>query len=192
MAVGTRQSPTDAIEPVKSVVAGVGSFLVGYLVTLVLAVAVESNDFTDGDAIELGGWLFYNAQFVDLEVSATGGSGLGLTSSLNIVTGDSFLGQVVSLDVPSVVYHLIPVVVFLLAGFLLAQAVSAQTPQQGALAGGSIVVGTAPLALIGTFLFVVEQGGTEVGPPLLDSLLIVGLLFPLVLGVAGGLISSQT
>lgn len=192
MAVGTRQSPTDAIEPVKSVVAGVGSFLVGYLVTLVLAVAVESNDFTDGDAIELGGWLFYNAQFVDLEVSATGGTGLGLTSSFNIVTGDSFLGQVVSLDVPSVVYHLIPVVVFLLAGFLLAQAVSVQTPQQGALAGGSIVVGTAPLALIGTFLFVVEQGGTEVGPPLLDSLLIVGLLFPLVLGVAGGLISSQT
>ena len=96
MAIGTQQSPTDAIEPVKSVVAGVGSFLVGYLVTLLLAVAVESNDFTDGDAIELGGWLFYNAQFVDLEVSATGGSGLGLTSSFNIVTGDSFLGQVVS------------------------------------------------------------------------------------------------
>ncbi|PSP17496.1 transporter, partial [Halobacteriales archaeon QH_10_67_13] len=135
--------------------------------------------------IEGSGWVFYNAQFVDVEFSAGGQS-----ESANYVTGGA-----ANLDVPAIVYHLIPVVLLVLAGIVVARQAGAVEIGEGAMAGATLVAGVAVLALVGSFVFTISQsafGSTvETGPPLVQSLLFVGVGYPVVLGAVGGAIGSQ-
>ena len=157
---------------------GVASFLVGYVTTLVVAAVGEDLD----DLIEEAGWLYYNAQFADIELG--GGEfgeffGIDFDQEVNLITDNG-------LDVPSIVYHLIPILVLTAAGFVLARRVGAREPPEGALAGAALVVGTVVMALLGTFLFEAQ----DTSPVLVEGLLLVGVIFPGVFGAIGGVLST--
>ena len=196
MATQTDRDITDRLPLKQGAVFGAASFLVGYIITLVVVAAAEADDFTD-DLIESAGWIYYNAQLADVEISVTEsdddlGFGAFLDgTTINYVTDSQAFDEGFTLEMPSVVYHLIPILSWVLFGFLLARYVGVQTTQDGALTGGTIILGSVPLTLIGVFLFSAESDGLEASPVLSDSVLLVGLLFPLIFGAIGGAISAQ-
>lgn len=184
----------------QGAIAGAASFLLGYIVTLGIVALTEAGDLTQ-DLIESSGWIYYNAQFADVELTFQGGGdnesleaafqAAFSGTSFNYVTGDSPFGDEIALETPAIVYHLVPVVVLIAAGFLLARYIGAQTAQEGGLAGGAVVVGILPLSLVGVFLFTIVEEGAEIGPVLSDSLLFVGGLFPIIFGALGGALSTR-
>ena len=187
--MSTDADPDDSEFPVvdASIYGGVG-YLGGYLTTLLLVVLVEGEGIP-GDVIEGAGWVYYNAQFVDIVPRGAPG-GAAPASSINYVTG-SGLGRasLEALTVPSVVYHLIPVVALAVAGFAFVRTVGADTPVAGAMVGASLVLGCLFLSIAGTFTF--EVGGrVALGPSRLTSLLFVGILYPTVCGGAGGAVAT--
>ncbi len=196
MTTQTDKGIADRLPLKKGAVFGAASFLVSYIITLVVVAAAEANDLTD-NLIEGAGWIYYNAQLADVEISITesdddlGFGALFDGTTINYVTDNQVFGEGFTLEMPSVVYHLIPILSLVLFGFLLARYVGVQTTQDGALAGGTIILGSVPLTLIGVFLFSVEEGGSELSPVLSDSVLFVGVLFPLIFGAIGGAISAQ-
>lgn len=190
MAARTRQS--GGIDPpfVTGAIGGAASFVVGYLLTLVMVATVESDDFTE-DLIEGAGFLYYNAQFVPIEISSDGSAGgfeALFEGEFNYLTDSEFSGTI---EAPEILYHLIPVVVLFAGGYVIAQSVSARTPQKGAVAGATMALGTAVLALLGAVLFSVSGDGTTISPVLLEGVLLAGVLFPGLLGAAGGAVSGQ-
>lgn len=190
MAARTQQS--SGVNPpfVTGAIGGAVSFVVGYLLTLVVVAVIETDDFTD-DLIEGAGFLYYNAQFAAIEISADGGRGsLGAVfeGEFNYLT-DSEFSQ--ALEAPSILYHLIPIVVLFGGGYAVAQYADARELREGAIAGATMALGTVVLALLGTFLFSTGGDTTTTSPVLLDGLLLVGIIFPVALGAAGGAVSTQ-
>ena len=200
MSSRSEQNILDEIPVKQGAIAGAASFLIGYIVTLGIVVLTEADDLTQ-DLIESSGWVYYNAQFADVELTFQNGGGNESLeaafqaafsgTSFNYVTGDSPFGEEIALETPAVVYHIIPVVVLIAAGFLLARYISAQTAQEGVLAGGAVVVGTLPLSLLGVFIFTITDEGAEIAPVLSDSLLFIGLLFPIIFGALGGALNTR-
>lgn len=192
MATQTDRGITDRFPLKQGAVFGAASFLVSYILTVLIVAAAEANDFTD-DLIEAAGWVYYNAQLADVKIRSVPESNddaiIVFDGTINYVTDNQVLGS--TLEMPSVVYQLIPILSLLLFGFLLARYVGVQTTQDGALAGGTVILGSVPLTLIGVFLFSSEFDGVELSPVLLESILFVGVLFPLIFGAIGGAISAQ-
>jgi hypothetical protein len=187
-----QQRTLDKIQFKQGGILGAGSFIAGYVITLIVVALGEAEEITE-DLIEAGGWFFYNAQLTDVELSVEGDGleALADGTTVNYVTGGGSFGEQVTTDVPSIVYHLIPVLVLVGFGFAIARYVDAQTAEEGALAGVSLVVGTVPLSIVGTFLFSVNQDGATLAPVLTESVIFVGFLFPLVLGAVGGVLSAR-
>jgi|AntDeeMinimDraft_4_1070355.scaffolds.fasta_scaffold00008_72 hypothetical protein len=175
----------------QGAVYGALSFVVGYLITAVVIVIGETEEFTE-DMLETTGWIYYNAQFADIETTVDGGElGALAETSFNYLTDDQIFGQAVGLDVPSVVYHLIPVAVLVATGYVLATEVNAQEITDGAVAGATLSLGTTVLAVVGTFLFTINEQSLSISPVLIDSVLLVGVVFPVVFGAIGGAISTE-
>lgn len=178
----------------EGAVAGVASFVVGYIVTLVVVALGESDDLSE-NLVEAAGWLYYNAQFASLQVTAQFG-GQTRSSTFNYLTDSTLFSESVdAVSVPTVVYHLIPVVVLVGAGVVLAGYAEAQDFQEGAIAGASLAVGTVLPALLGTILFSVETSAfgfsVEQSPALVEGVILVGVLYPAVFGAIGGMISTE-
>lgn len=179
--------PALLLGPILGLVASV----FGYLLTALVVTLTE--DDIGSDYFELVGWVYYNAQFVDVELSVGGQlSGAGLGGSLNLVRGNGLFGGLVSLDAPAVLYHLLPVVALVLAGFLLSRLAGKTEPVSGAAAGVSLVVGALVFAVLGTVLFETSDMGTSIGPPLVEGAVIVGVVYPLVCGALGGALGGAT
>jgi len=194
MVAHRRNRGTDGPPLKEGAIFGLGSFVVGYVLTLIVVAVGESGDWSE-DLIESAGWIYYNAQFADLTVAADAG-GASRSTSFNYLTDDTLFGNSVeSLDVPIIIYHLLPIIVLIGAGFALARYVDAREASDGAVAGGTLALGTVVPALLGTILFSVEEGffvgSVEVSPALVDGLLFVGILFPVVFGAIGGVISTE-
>ena len=195
MATQTDRGITDRLPLKRGAVFGAVSFLVSYILTLIIVAAAEANDFTD-DLVEAAGWIYYNAQLADVKISIPQSNDDAIPDivfdrTINYVTDNQVSDGGFTLEMPSVVYHLIPLLSLVLFGFLLARYVGVQTTQDGALAGGTVILGSVPLTLIGVFLFSAEFDGVELSPVLLESILFVGVLFPLIFGAIGGAISAQ-
>jgi hypothetical protein len=84
---------------------------------------------------------------------------------------------------------LIPVAVLVATGYVLATEVNAQEITDGAVAGATLSLGTTVLAVVGTFLF--NEQSLSISPVLIDSVLLVGVVFPVVFGAIGGAISTE-
>ncbi|PSQ43468.1 hypothetical protein BRD17_06060 [Halobacteriales archaeon SW_7_68_16] len=178
------------LDPVRGAGLGVASFVVGYLVTMGIVVATEES--TD-QLMEVVGWVYYNAQFASVEVTTAGAS--GGQETFNYVTGSGGSAAASAINAPSIVYHLVPIVSLVLFGLVLAPlfvvvVLSGQLGEFVALA--SIVAGVLPLAVVGTFLF--SAGGQlfTIEPVLIESLVFVGLVYPVVFGAIGGAIAGAT
>ncbi|MFC7057147.1 hypothetical protein [Halovenus salina] len=176
------ESGLDELPVVDSSVHGITAYAAGYLATLLLVLIFEGERFV-GDIVEGAGWIFYNAQFVPVEQRASlTGPVVENLASINYLTGQGLdTAPTSSVVVPSVVYHAIPILAYVIAGFALARSVGARTPATGVKLGVSMVLGTVILAIGGTFLF--EAAG-QIGPNRLYSVLLVGLVYP---GLCGGL-----
>lgn len=178
----------------KGAIFGFASFVVGYIVTLVVVALGESDDISE-NLVEAAGWIYYNAQFANLQVTASAGGG-SRTSSFNYLTDSTLFSESVdAVSVPTVVYHLIPILVLVAAGVALANYVGARELSDGAIGGAMLAVGTVLPALLGTVIFSVETAGfgftVTQSPALVPGVLLVGLLYPAVFGAIGGIISTE-
>ncbi len=163
-----------------------------------MSVANGQSDATDV------GWVYYNAHFVNVETKSmvdTGWATAFHDQQFNVLvqhlSGSSIpSGQLVtpsdffaSTLIPAGSYLVIPVVVLLFAGFFLARISGARTPLESALTAGTIAVGTSIAAATGTVLFTYESE-LLVQPALLESVLMAGLFYPLVICPVGGVLAS--
>jgi hypothetical protein len=176
-------SLTDRLPLVEGAVAGVSAYVFGYLVTyLATSGSMEERlsgfnfiaELFGGEPISVWqgvGWLFYNAHFV--RTRATGGLG-GPRSQNFIAASDG--GAIVLL-------YLVPVVLLVGVGFVVARLAGADEAADAAAAGAAVTLGYFPLALIGRFLFSYDG---SVAPDLVTALLLAGLVYPLIFGAVGG------
>ena len=172
----------DAVATVQSAIPEWGVYVfgpvyvLGYVVFLALVLGVES-DFSQDieDPIEITGWFYHNAQFVDVE--------LPNSETINYLNND-FVTE--ALTVPTILYRAVPVVLLVGAGYLLVKNLAVRTQAAGAKAGATIAVGVAILTIIGTFVFSVSEGGESAQPQLVTSVLIMGVIYPVVFGAIGG------
>lgn len=173
------------------VAGGALAFLLGYLATFLL----QSSDLPEGlgtlaDALgtlgisppagwQVVGWYFLGAHNVGVDVSTS-------------VGGQSGSGRV--LGDPGVLQMVVPVLVLVLAGFLVARAAAPRDATEGAKAGLTVVPGylvlTVVLALASSWSFSESAGGlsasASIAPELLPAVLLAGLLYPAVFGALGG------
>jgi hypothetical protein len=181
---------------------GAGAFVVGYLVTYVLVVVdtqVLSKGFDDV-SFEGVGMLFYNAQFVRLDVGGDATYDL-LTQMARLSDSQPTLDNPLVVDTgllnfPMLTYTLLVSVVLIGAGYLLTSRVS--TPGSSVAdrmeAGMTLAVGYLPLAFFGGFLFEDETilgTNNSVSPDIFAGVLVAGLVFPLVFGAIGGYLSQR-
>jgi len=181
-------SGSDELPVVDGSIYGGAGYVSGYLATFLFVVLVEGDEIP-GDVIQGAGWVYYNAQFVDIVARGAPGGATG-GSSINYVTGSGLeTASLSALTVPSVIYHLTPIVGFVVAGFALVRAVGAPDPATGAKIGASLVFGCLFLSIAGTFTF--EVGGrVALGPSRPTSLLFVGIIYPVVCGGIGGVVAT--
>lgn len=172
---------------------GAGAFLAGYIVTFVAL--LPDTDGIDDLNWEGVGMVFYNAQFVRLDVGeAETLNTLGLFGKISEtppeLTEPTFFDTGM-LTFPVLTYTVFVALVVVCAGFLMAK----QTTNPRAsttdhmLAGTSITAGYLPLAFLGTFIFEAESilGTTgTISPDVFAGVFIAGILFPLVFGTLGG------
>lgn len=157
---------------------GVVSYAMGYFITLLLVAATEQAD----NLMKLGGWVFYNAQFVDVTVS----SGI----RYNLVTGGGDLPQSV-VDLPSFVYHVVPILMFMGGGYLLARTVHVHRPKDGVGSGATLALGAVVPAYLGTVMFETSNRAYSASPDLVGGIVLVGVVFPAISGAIGGFLSTQ-
>ncbi len=184
----TKQSGPGELPVVDGSVYGATAFVAGYLTTLLLVVIFEGRRFI-GDLVEGAGWIYYNAQFVNIEPrDPPGGPAVDETMSINYLTGEGLDGiETATIVLPAVIYHAIPVIAFVTAGFLLARSLGVSNVVTGAKVGASLVFGAVLLALGGTFVFEV---GNALGPSRIQGVLLAGIVYPGACGVVGGVAAA--
>lgn len=173
-------------------IAGVAAFLLGYLLTGVVASGDVPRSLSETvPAWKSTGWYFYNAHFVDLTSTLQiGGTSGGETGSL-IEGSDSGTVQLL--------YVVPPIAILLASAALLGWVDEATDAAGGAFRGALVVVGYLPLAVLGAVVtghtveasvpFVTVSGTIE--PQLVPAAVIAGLLYPIVFGAIGGAIASR-
>jgi hypothetical protein len=166
-------------------VGGVLSYLVAYAITYAVtgqqianSLAARVLEIATGDpgTWKLVGWVFYGAHYVTSEIPGLFGS-----TAVNLVgRGDTF---------PAALF-LLPPVVLVVAGALVAVVGRSETAVAGAVGGASVTLGYLPLAVAGAFLFSIAVGDSTAGPTLVTAVLLAGLVYPLVFGALGGAVGS--
>lgn len=173
---------------------GIGAYLAGYVLTYLLVIVDGVESQGDIETWKAVGWVFYNAQNVDLTFVGSAGSA-SVTENFRLFEDGSGVGNLGS-TVPEIVYYLVPVVVLLGAGYVAYQrADTADLPTaQVAAIGATSVVGYLVLVILGRFLF--EATGSFLGadlaiaPDLGTAVVLAGIVYPLVLGALGAVLAS--
>lgn len=160
--------------------AGVLSFLAGYVSTWLLAGAQAANLSVTGP---FGGsvpdwkavlWVYFDAHFVGTETPRVVGPG-------GVPWGGGDLVDTVGLLGVEYVY-LVPLIVLILAGAATASRMGNRTGREATVRGMMVVVGYLPAAVLGLLL------GTESGvaPSALRAVVLAGFLYPIACGAVGG------
>lgn len=157
---------------VAGIAAGLGVWIVGYLVAFILALIESAGSF---GTVDLGaattwkvvGWVLHGAHFVG--VSAGG-------ESVNVVTETGGIYLVMLGVVP---------LLLILVGVMLG------SDGYGPLGGASVAAGYLPMAVLGSFLFEIPFFTVSLSPSLLLSTLLMGIAYPVVFGGLGGLLSPS-
>lgn len=187
----------------QGIVAGLFAFVVGYVLTfLTLLVDIEAS----GGSLEVDEWqelglVFYNAQFVRLDSGAEQtfnqlailaqqprpDAGVGLT--------DPGVFEFGLLTLPMIFYTGLVGLVLVGAGFLVATRATTQRSSvtERMEAGMTITAGYLPLVFIGSFLFESEIAlfDQTFNPDVFASVLVAGIVFPLVFGAIGGYLAGR-
>jgi hypothetical protein len=198
MATGTQPTGGRNDLPLwRGAAGGALAFLLGYLATFL----VQSSDLPEGlgslaDALatvgvsppagwQVVGWYFLGAHNVGIDVSTSvaGQSGSGT------VLGDLGVLQMV-----------VPVLLLVLAGFLVARTAAPRDATEGVKAGLTVVPGylvlAVVLALASSWSFSESAAGVSasasIAPELLPAVLLAGVLYPAVFGALGGAAAGGT
>lgn len=182
----------------ESLLFGVLAYLVGYIVTVVFVLVDGVNFGGDAGWVKIAGWVFYAAHTVKMEITGFAGD-RSEARTTSLFDGFSELTNLTD-AVPEIFYLLVPIVVLVGAGFLLARRVTGAdaTVTTAAALGASVVVGYLPLAVVGQLVFShTETGlggsvGVTIAPELLPSILLAGLVYPLICGTVGAVLAQQT
>lgn len=165
-------------------VAGILAWAFGYLFTFVLASGRIRDSPVRRLFESLGvevptwkvvGWVWYNAHAVD-----TVSEGL-FGGSTNYIGGDGF----------TPVLYVVPPLLLLGAGLAVGRYAGSDDLSGAALAGVTVTLGYLLLSVVGVFVFVVG-GDTRVGPAVGTGIVLAGLFYPLIFGVAGAVVASLT
>lgn len=143
-----------------------------------------------GAATTWAGWLFYNAHLVPFSVDVADLPASGSASVPNLV---------LAADSPLVLLlFAVPPIFLAAAGAMAARGAPGAGGgllPAGASRGMTIAVGYLPLTVAGSLVFVVSPDiwrRGAVAPDILTSVLVMGLLYPLVFGALGGWLGAQT
>lgn len=175
---------------------GAVSFLIGYVLTFVM-VTIDGVETGDAPSWKVAGWVFYGGHNVEMQSSLSGG-GESRSETFSVFAESDVSG--LTSTVPEFVYLLVPVVVLVLAGFLLYVLVGRSLDVGGAVGvGASVTLGYVVLSLLGTFLFEysesVGSGDVQVtlsvGPELLTAIVIAGIVYPVLFGAVGALVGRS-
>lgn len=166
---------------------GAGAYVVNYVLMFVF-VTIDGAD-TGDEGWKTVGNILYNAQFADSEFTVSFG-GESRSESFNFLTDAETSSELAS-TIPEILYQLAPIVVLVVAGFLVAQQAQATDIGSSVAAAASIIAGTFVLSIVGVFLFEASTSGASVGPELTTGVLLVGIVIPAVGGAIGGVLSDQ-
>lgn len=180
----------DRVPIVQSVVAGLAAWVASFVVIVILIAATEDGD----DLVGFSGNILYSSHFVDSEVETPTITGGTQTETQNLLSEGAT-------ELSEFVYYAVPIVVLLLAGIGLARAVNATDVEVGAIAGAVSAIGYVVLTVAGTFIFEFNQEITIQGQPVGEAtatpelgvitVVVMGLLYPIVFGAIGGAIGSR-
>lgn len=194
---GSRSNTTLRSALVPGAVAGIAAFLGGYVLTFIVKSGEVSELLTrslgeaQGSGItppgdwQVVGWFFFQMHTVATET----------TLALNGQTRTSTTtGSVESW------MFLIPIVLLLAAGFVVARRTDASEILAGAQAGAMVVAGYVLLAVVFAVLSawsasVSAFGGTAsltIGPAFVTGVLTAGIIYPLAVGAVGGALATAT
>lgn len=174
----------DRVPIVQSVVAGLAAYVVSFALVALVVAGMEDGD----DLVGAAGNILYGAHFVDSEFT-TSAMGQSQTETMNFI-------DEASLEAPEFLYQIIPIVVLLLVGIALVRYAGIPDETDAALAGAATAVGYVVLTIVGTFVFEMSDSGTvgsiEVVPELgLMTVLLMGIVYPVVFGGIGGFVGSR-
>jgi hypothetical protein len=186
------------------VVAGILAFALGVVLTLGLVVGAgalsgttvderyEQLDETYGEEPPslptAAGWLFFSAQFVDIEVDEGGADSLE-TGSLDLLAELDAEG---ALPLSPVIWRLVPVVLLIAVGFAFSKLTlpADASIRQGGTHGATLAVGYAVAALVGTVLLDASVGGATLSPAVGQAVVVAGMGYPLMCGTLGGVLAA--
>lgn len=186
--MSTGSVPDSARSLGRGTVAGLGAWLVGYLVTYLLhsggvrdALATDVLELLAGDPVtwKLIGWLYFNAHFVDASVP-----GLLGRSTVNLLSGAEELGLLA--------LYVLPPVALLVAGAVAAygRADADAGAVEGAKTGAAVALGYLLASLVGAVAVRITVADAVAGPSLVTAVLLAGLVYPLVFGAVGGAVAT--
>lgn len=188
----------------RSIPAGLIAFVIGYLVTVIIAgsrlqdvMAVSVNgEFVEQATLGrifgsppaptvVGGWLFYNAQFISTSVptaDAINGMGRLTNQSLLLATDGSLL-----------LLYLVPFVLLLAAGYLTVRTGPTYGVRGETYGGASVALGYLPPLIIGAFLLTADvPNAPSVASPDGLQTIYIGLVYTLLVGAIGGKLAELT
>lgn len=185
-------SRTDLRESLPGgVAAGVVAFVLGYAVAYLAAagdVAAQLDPFSplsDPPAVWQGvGWVAFAMHNVPVRTVGSVGGVVETTLRAGELRETWLL--------------LVPVVLLAVVGYLLARNAGTDAPADGALAGTTVTAGYLPAAVLGLVLVRWSLEGSAlgqsvdvtIGPDPVAAVLVAGLLYPAVLGAAGGAVAG--
>lgn len=124
-------------------------------------------------------WVFYGSHTVDTQISAAGRS-----QTMNVFQ------EFVIRD--TTLFHAVPAVLLFVSGYIVATRVPRDLDAvEGAVAGASVAVGYAVVTFVGVSYFSHTTGGVTYGPPMVNSMLFMGVGYPVLFGGAGGLLKGM-
>lgn len=168
---------------------GVAAFGLGYLFTYALTISTVRDSsiarlaeaFGDaGAAWKMVGWVFFNAH--------------GATTTLNvdvpIFGGTSAVNFIAESEAISAVLYVIPPALLLIAGLAAARMAGATELGDGLRIGSAVVMGYAPLALVGAVMFTISVNGSTGEPTLVTAVGLAGVVYPAVFGTIGAAVGT--
>ncbi|MDY7081605.1 MAG: transporter [Halobacteria archaeon] len=170
----------------EGAVAGGVAYVVGYVLTFVWKAGDYEETFEAVRPIanflgaetppvwKIVGWIFYSAHFVESRVDWAFG-----TYHTNLVqSGDGNLQLL----------YLVPPLLLATAGYFVAKRGELDEMMDAVRSGAKVTVGYLPLVFVGALLFRVGDSG----PGLVPSVLVAGIIIPLIFGSIGGVIARGT
>lgn len=189
MSLTDRSSSTDGGTVAAS--AGVGAIVaaIGYLLTTLLIRDEVRENFGSVPEWKGTAWYYYSAHLVELEASGSVG-GISTTSTVDLIAESG--------GANADLLYLIPPLVLLAGGAILASRLGARDLGGAVAAGAPLAIGYAVVMGLGAFVSEASAEGSFFGvdvsgstaPQLLPAIVLAGILYPLVFGTAGAVLAT--